>query len=198
MKDGLFFQKFSAKMKVFQVTDQIMKSISLEETPSGILAVVRIPPKTVSLSGSYFIALCGIQDPGNAGSLLRAAEGTGFSVWFSEDTVHPFHPKVVKASMGSAFRVPCQKGNLSAFLLKLKEKGVSLVGSGVSEGIFYKDWKWKPPYCLLLGSEARGLPESVKPLIDGMVVIPLQGKVESLNVSAAGAVLMFESRSQSK
>lgn len=198
LKESSFFNEISRKVKIFQVTPQVMESLSLEETPPGILAVARVPLKTVQLSGDFFLALCGIQDPGNAGSILRSAEGAGFSVWFSEETVHPFHPKVVKSSMGSVFRVECEKGELIPFLKRLKEKGVSLIGTDVSKGVIYKNWDWKPPFCLLLGSEAKGLPDSINPLLDGIVHIPLKGKVESLNVAAAGGILLFESRWKSQ
>jgi TrmH family RNA methyltransferase len=180
--------------KIFRVTQEVMEALSLEKTPPGILAWISVPEKvfSIDIKKSPLLILCDLQDPGNVGSLFRIAEGAGFSVWLSEKSAHPLHPKVVKASMGSIFRVPFQRGNIVELLQHFKKNGVSIVGTRTSNGIPYDAWNWRFPTAVLLGGEAHGIPKNLESYIDAWVSIPLKGKVESLNASAAGAVILFE------
>lgn len=186
----------SAAGECCEVADEVMKSLSGEETPPGILAFVKVPEGESHSLNPPVLVLCGIRDPGNAGSLIRAAEGAGFSVRLSDDSVHPFHPKVVKGSMGSAFRVSIGRGALVPLLEKLKREKVALVGTRADSGVPYDRWNWTASTAVLLGGEAEGLPPGIEKYLDGAVSIPLLGKVESLNVAVAGGVLMFEARRQ--
>lgn len=170
-----------------------MKSVSLESTPPGLLAVVRIPAKPLTFEKSI-VVLCSVRDPGNAGTLLRTAEAVDCSVFFSNDSVHPYHPKVVKGSMGSSFRVPSFRGEIAPFLKSLKEKSYEIVGTASVGGISYDQWSPKEKFALLLGGEASGLPVNLLSTVDTTLSIPLSGQVESLNVAVAGAVLLFEAR----
>lgn len=182
-----------SRVPVFEaVSSEVMESLSLEETPSGLWALIEIGEHAPVAAVDRILVLCGVQDPGNAGTLIRCAEGAQASVWFSENSVHPFHPKVVKASMGSAFRLPVNRGPVLPFLARLKQEKRILVGTRSSGGVRYDQWNWTAPFALLLGNEAEGIPEEVHRMVDADVSIPLQGEVESLNVAAAGAVLLFE------
>ncbi len=174
------------------VSEEVMKSLSLEETPPGLWALVKVPLRDLGALQNPVVVLCNVRDPGNAGSVIRTAEATGFSVWFSEESVHPLHPKVVKGSMGSIFRIPVEQGPLIPFLSRLKKKSWLLVGTQASGGNPYDMWKWKLPFAILLGGEANGLPPKVEPLLDLSVSIPLEGEVESLNLGSAAAVLLFQ------
>lgn len=176
------------------VSEEVMRSLSLDESPAGLWALVQIPKEPSSSTDGPLVVLCDVRDPGNAGTLVRTAEGAGASLWFSEVSVCPWHPKVVKASMGSVFRVPCRRGPVVPVLRKLKAQHRVLVGAESRGGIRYDTWDWKRPFALVLGGEAGGVPKAVRELLDVCVSIPLAGKVESLNVAAAGAVLLFHAK----
>jgi len=170
-----------------------MKEVSLESTPPGLWALVEVPRSQLDYQRD-FIVLCGVRDPGNAGTLVRTAEATGCSVFFSSDSVHPFHPKVVKGSMGSSFRTPLFQGDVLTFLRDLKTKSWDILGTKTTGAISYAQWPWKKRFALLLGSEAHGLPESLTSVVDADLQIPLAGDVESLNVAVSAAVILFHSR----
>lgn len=194
---GRLLNTIEPRARVFhQVSVEVLESLSHDETPSGIFAVVRIPPKPFVPGRLGVAVLCGVQDPGNAGSLLRCAEGSGFSVFFSEESVRPASPKVVKASMGAFFRVPLKRGAVIPFLEEIRDQGFQVVGTRAREGIPYNQADWRAPMAILLGGEAVGLPEALHPYVSQYVSIPLEGDGESLNVAAAGAVLLFEAKRQ--
>lgn len=184
----------NAKAKIAEaVSEEVMKLLTLEETAPGIWGLIEVPsPPAVELS-ERLLVLIGVQDPGNAGTLIRSAEGAGAAVWFSEDCVHLHHPKVVKASMGSIFRVPAKQGPAIPFLRQCEQDGRTLIGTKAHGGILYSACDWKLPFAILLGGEARGLPPEIERFTKLQVSIPLQGSMESLNVAVAGSILLFES-----
>jgi TrmH family RNA methyltransferase len=134
-----------------------------------------------------------IQDPGNLGTLLRTAEAAGVTqVWLTKNTVDPFSPKVLRATMGSVFRVPIITEVEYSQVLELGQIGVALVATGVEMSKPYYQADFCQPLAIMLGNEGNGLANCLKTASMEMVSIPLAGEVESLNVAVAGAVLMFE------
>lgn len=177
------------------VSDGVMKGLSFETTPPGLLAVISGEPVPFASAGKQrVLALCGLQDPGNAGTLLRVAEGVGCAVWFSETSVYPWHPKVVKASMGSIFRVPCGRGPITSLFEILRHENRRLIGTKPRGGVPYDKIAWGKPFALFLGNEGAGLPPAVESQLDEYISIPLEAAVESLNVAVAAAVILFESK----
>lgn len=165
-------------------------------TPHGLAAVARIPdpvPLVPASAAAFRLVLVGVADPGNAGTLLRTAEAAGAtSVALTDGSVDPWSPKVVRASAGSVLRVPVRGGAAPAVLAALAGAGTRLVGTRARDGQAPDEVDLTGPVALVLGSEAHGLPEDVVPLVDDWVSLPMQGRVESLNVAVAGSVLAFE------
>lgn len=181
-----------------EVSESVLEALSLEETPPGLLAIAKGPLMPFSTTAKHSVlVLCGLQDPGNAGALVRTAEACGSAVWFSEDSVHPSHPKVVKAGMGSLFRVPCGRGPIVSLLKSFRDEGRRLIGAKSSNGIPYTQMDWKSPFALFLGNEGAGLPPDVDGNLSHSVSIPMEGAIESLNVAVAGAIILFEAKRRS-
>ena len=192
--DFLVVTKFSSiktddvSFEVAIATDEELKSISTLKNPNKSLVVLKLPAK-IRIETSFRIALDGIQDPGNLGTILRLAD------WFdvkeiicSKETVDVYNPKVVQASMGAIFRIKVTYCDLEDYLKKSKETifGALLEGQNI-----YKK-SVEPKGILVLGNEGNGISEKIIPLITEPITIPRFGQAESLNVSVATGILLSE------
>lgn len=175
-------------LQYLQVSDEELKSISSLKNPNKSLVVLK-KQKAKKIDTNFRIALDGIQDPGNMGTILRLAD------WFdvkeiicSNETVDIYNPKVVQASMGAIFRINVIYCNLNDYLSKTKDPIFGALLEG--ENIYHK--KMQPEGLLLLGNEGNGIAEKNIPLISDPITIPRFGKAESLNVSIAAGILLSE------
>jgi len=142
--------------------------------------------------------LVDVADPGNAGTLVRAAEAAGAAaVLFCGSSVDPSNAKCVRASAGALFHVPIASGGeVGPVLESLGELGVRRLATVVQGGRPYDEVDLTGPVALVLGSEAHGLAPSALDAVDERLSIPMDGRSESLNVAMAGSVLCFESLRQ--
>ena len=192
--DFLVVTKFSSiktddvSFEMAIATDEELKSISTLKNPNKSLVVLKLPAKR-RIETSFRIALDGIQDPGNLGTILRLAD------WFdvkeiicSKETVDVYNPKVVQASMGAIFRIKVTYCDLEDYLKKSKETifGALLEGQNI-----YKK-SVEPKGILVLGNEGNGISEKIIPFITEPITIPRFGQAESLNVSVATGILLSE------
>ena len=174
------------------VTLNLLKSISDVESPQGVLGIARKPvhvkPPTIA---KFALLLISIRDPGNFGAILRTAEASGCEwIAHSSDCVDPFLPKVVRASMGSLFRVPLiEKKDPNFFLKQELPSEVQTCGLIPRNGRSLLEWRPEFPLVVCIGSETRGLPENL-PLTEKLS-IPMKGKVESLNAAVAAAICLY-------
>ncbi len=172
-----------------------MEQMSGQDTPPGILAVVKIPKQGEIITQVHLVlALDGIANPGNMGTLIRTAEWFGIhDVVCSSDCVELWNPKTVQATMGSLFRMNVWKTELPAFLQKAKNEGKAIYGALLDGENLFKI-KEKPEGILVIGSESHGIREDVLPCITHPITIPRVGgsATESLNAAVAGAILMAE------
>ena len=148
--------------------------------------------------GSLFLALDRVQDPGNMGTLLRTAEAAeAAGVMTLGGSVDVFSPKVLRSSMGSAFRLPVLTQITPESLMALKmEHQLQLVAAAGESAMDYTDYDWRQPTLLLLGNEGRGVDPEIMAQCDALLRIPMAPQVESLNVATAGAVMLFEAARQ--
>jgi TrmH family RNA methyltransferase len=173
-------------------------------TPQGVAAIAARIDVSVddavlaATSGPLALVLVDVSDPGNAGTLLRAAEAAGATaVLFCGGSVDPCNPKCVRASAGALFHLPVAiGGEAEAVLERLREAGVRTAATVVRGGAPYDEADLAGPLALVLGSEAHGLPTALLDTVDQRVTIPMAGRSESLNVAMAGSVLCFESLRQ--
>ena len=177
------------------VSEMQMEQMSGQNTPPGILAVVRIPQQGIIKTTSRLVlALDGIANPGNMGTLIRTAEWFGIhDVVCSSDCVELWNPKTVQATMGSLFRVKVWKTDLHAFLRQAKNEGKAVYGA-LLEGEDLFHIKAKPEGIIVIGSESHGIRPEVLPCITHPITIPHVGgsATESLNAAVAGAIIIAE------
>ncbi len=187
---------------VVSATDSVCAAISPVTTPSGLTAVaVRTPGNRAALFAppdAFVLVLADVQDPGNVGGLLRTAEAggvTGAAVCGA--SANPFSWKALRGSMGSAFRLPLVTGlAVGDALDDLRSHGVRTVAAVARDGAHPDAVDWRGRVALLLGGEGLGLSPDVVARCDARVTIPMAPPVESLNVGASGAVLIYAARRQ--
>ena len=189
---------------VHEVTPDVLARAVDTATPQGMAAIagrVEVALEVAvqaAAAGPLALVLVDVGDPGNAGTLLRAAEAAGASaVLFCGSSVDPSNAKCVRASAGALFHVPVASGGEAvAVLEELRRQGVRTAATVVAGGQPYDDADLTGPVAVVLGSEAHGLPEAVMALVDEHLTIPMVGRSESLNVAMAGSVLCFEALRQ--
>jgi len=187
------------------VSDTVFKSMSETKTPQGILAVAEMPDyglldkgfleQAYTKNGKIkLLVLEDTADPGNLGTIMRTAEAAGVTgVIMGKGTVDIFNPKVVRSTMGSIFRLPfAYAEDLKETIQEFKKQGISFYATHLKGEKSYKDIKYSDMSAILVGNEARGLSDEVADLADTYVLIPMQGKVESLNAAVAAALMMYE------
>ena len=175
-------------------TEVQMEQMSGQDTPPGILAVVKVPEQGEIKNEGLVLALDGIANPGNLGTIIRTAEWFGIKqIVCSKDCVELWNPKVIQATMGSVFRMPIAYTDLEGFLQASKASGRAIYGALLEgENLFKKEKS--SDSIIVIGSESHGIRSAVLPFITHPITIPrAEGSVtESLNASmAAGIILAF-------
>jgi 23S rRNA (guanosine2251-2'-O)-methyltransferase len=146
------------------------------------------------------LGLDGVEDPRNMGSILRTAECAGVhAVFIPERRATGLTDVVAKVAAGALEYVPVARvTNLARLIEQLKERNIWVVGAAAEATTLYTDWNWKTPSAVFLGNEGSGLHRLVRERCDALVRIPVSGKLESLNVSVAAGVLLYEAMRQRK
>ncbi len=177
---------------VYELEAGVADRIADVRTSSGIFALA--PQQRAAVDalehGDFWLALVHIGDPGNLGTLVRAAEAAGaHGIIVGSGSVDVYNPKVVRASAGAVFGIPVVEGDTVTALATLRARGVRCLGAAAGSGMGHTDAPFGEPVCVVLGHETRGLGDIA---LDGHVHVPMAGAVESLNVAMAGTVLLFE------
>lgn len=177
------------------VNEVQMQQMSGQDTPPGILAVVRIPRQhKLTNTDRFVLALDGIANPGNMGTIIRTAEWFGIrEIVCSPDCVEVWNPKVIQATMGSVFRVTVTEADLPVFLMEQRRQGKAIYGA-LLEGKSLFELKGNTEGVIVIGSESHGIRPEVLPCITHPVTIPRvsDSPTESLNASIAAAIIMAE------
>ena len=184
------------------VSREVFCKMSDMKTPQGILCVVRRPEyaleQLINVPAPLLVVLESLQDPGNLGTILRAGEAAGITgVIMGGETADIFHPKTIRATMGSVFRVPfVQVESLKDILEILKRKNIRIYAAHLSGETCYDSFSFKEGTAFLIGNEGNGLTRETVGMADALLKIPMEGQVESLNASVAAALLMYEAYRQ--
>ena len=187
----------------YAVSEAVMTTLSDTVTTQGLIVLAERPRTTLATalsSGSLFVALDAVQDPGNAGTILRTAEAAGaFGLIALKGTVDLFAPKVLRSAMGSAFRLPLAgEVTTDELLAACSSRGIQVLATAADGELNYDAFDWRQPALLLLGNEGNGVSRELLDRADARVSIPLHPPVESLNVAAAAAVILFEAARQKR
>ncbi len=179
-------------MPVYELPAHVLAAVCDTKTPQGIAAVVRM--KEQSALGKHIVVLDGVQDPGNVGTIIRTADAAGLDgVLLSTQCADVFSPKVLRATMGSIFRMNLRTtDDLPGELTKLREKGYSILSSQLDGTPFYEREKVAEQFALIIGNEGNGVSEQVQQTATHRVRLPMRGGAESLNAAIAAAIMMYE------
>ncbi len=183
--------------KQFKVTQELFEKISYRNT-GGILAVFK--QKIISLEelnlndNPLFIVLEGVEKPGNLGAVLRTADAAGVdAVILCDPIIDVYNPNVVRSSVGCLFSVPLIQTTSFEAIDWLQKKGVDIVVTYLHENtISLYENNFQKSTALVMGTEATGVTKSWIENADTVIKIPMQGKIDSLNVSNATAICVFE------
>ena len=188
--------------EVVEVPDRLFASLSQTQSPQGIAALVELPSRSLdtllSLPGALLVVACGMQDPGNLGTILRSAEAMGASgVLALKSTVCLFNPKVVRSSGGAIFRLPVLPGlQAEALLAQLHRAEFRVIAADQRGAIILHEADLRGRIAFLIGQESAGLPECLRSAATSIVRIPIRLGVNSLNAAAAAAICLYEAARQ--
>ena len=188
----------AAGTPTFIVPDGAVAAISDLTTASGIVATAPThlrPVEKLFGFGSPLLILADLNDPANAGTLVRSAEAFGCAgVVFGRLGVDPYHPKVVRGSMGGIFRLALAVADPKAVGAAALSGGTRIVGLSAS-GFPLVDEDWKPPVALVVGHERAGLGRW-ESLCERLLAVPMPGRAESLSAAVAGSIALYEASGQ--
>ena len=187
-----------------EATDEVFAKMSDTQTPQGILCVLRRPSYTLEDVMGHgektplVMILEDLQDPGNLGTIIRTGEGAGISgVIMSKDTVDIFNPKVIRATMGSIYRMPfIYVEDLLPILDTLLIEEMQTYAAHLKGDVYYDTFDFTKPTAFLIGNEGNGLKKETADKAGSYLKIPMEGKVESLNAAIAASLLMYEAHRQ--
>ena len=219
---GDAFDEISKSLKATGIdpvvlSDSLINAACDTKTPQGVVAIIKTAEYKLEdilrprhSQGAYdpftqepicrrrFVILDGVSDPGNAGVIIRTAEAAGFSgLIMSDGCVDLYSPKTLRASMGSAFRLPVvQNADLHSSIRMLKSFGVKIYATAAYAEKRYYELDLSSDFALVVGNEAFGIRQDVLELCDESMSIPMPGGAESLNVGVAAGIIIYESLRQ--
>ncbi len=194
--------QIAAHVETLLLPDKLFASAVPSETPQGVAALVRV--RAFSLQdvlarseAGPLVVIAGLQDPGNLGTILRSAEAFGAGgVILGEGTVHYLNPKVIRASAGSAFRLPITASKLADAVHAMRHKQIRRIATSSHKGIPLRDANLKGQLAMFIGSEGAGVPRDLIRDMDEFVAIPHSPQVESLNAGVAASIVLYEAARQ--
>lgn len=197
------FNRLENHKRLIQVEDSIFKTLSDTENPQGVLAVVEFKDHDYkdlfNKEDIHLFYLDSVMDPGNLGTIIRSADAFKIhGIIMGEGSVDPYNPKVVRAAMGSLFRVPLYFDSQYYDILKdlkthkFKIHTTYLKGSKPNYSIDYNG-----NYVIVIGNESTGVSHKIVNISDTLIKIPIPGRAESLNAGVASSILMYEVAKQS-
>ena len=187
----------AGRVDIVLASERVIKKLSNTLTPQGIIGVAEIMLSglaEVCIKGEAFIVVAdAVQDPGNMGSLIRTADAAGAdALVVLPGSCDPYMPKALRAAAGSLFNIPVVQADYGTFVHWSTEKNIRIIGADSSaEKNIYKT-SLSGPLCLVFGNEGQGLSRPVRKVLAEAVAVPIPGRAESLNVTAAAAVCIFE------
>jgi len=178
-----------------ELSPELMNKISATKTSQGLLLVLPFPQIALPARPDLLMVLDEIQDPGNFGTILRAAAAFGLQeLLYTTGSVDPYSPKVVRAGMGAHFRVPLLQAHLKD--IETLTAGTMLYLADVTQGIPCWQADLSKPVTFIIGNEARGASTSMRNYSQQNILIPMPGGMESLNAAMSANILLYETARQ--
>lgn len=184
-----------ARYDCIYVTNKIFLAITQVTNPQGIMAIIEknVEENEIDYTQDIIIALDGVQDPGNLGTILRTVDSIGLNqIIVTKDTVDAFNSKVVRSTMGAIFRIKIiEVENLSKIIKEMKKHHFKLLVTSLQTENSIYDIEFNKKI-IVIGNEANGVSKEIQDIADEKAKIPMLGKAESLNASVASGIVMYE------
>lgn len=189
------------KEKIVFVDERVFKKISDTVAPQMIMAVIKMPKWEVNdivKEGGFYVILDEVQDPGNVGTIIRSADAFNVDGIFAiNNTVDIYNPKVLRSTMGSIFHLPVVNDVEPSKLFDvLKKNGIRILSTSLKAEKYIYDFDISKNAALIFGNESRGVNSHLDEFVDDSFKIPMDGMAESLNVSVAASICLYESERQ--
>lgn len=183
--------EYHSNLEKIYVSKNVMKKLSSLDTPPNIIGVCKMLSRKEL--GKKVLLLDDIQDPGNLGTIIRSSVAFNVdSIVMSLNTVDLYNPKVIRSTQGMIFKINLIKDDLGQVIEKLKSKNIPIYTTNVNGGENIKNINSTDSYGLIMGNEGNGVKDEISTLADRKIYIPMNSKVESLNVSVAASILLYE------
>ena len=184
------------EIDVIEVSKEVFKSFALKDGPQGLAAIGAqkwVSIKELQYLKGLWIVLDNVQDPGNLGTIMRSLDGVGGNgVILLGNSTDPYNPTSVRSSTGALFSLRIAKMSHVNFVEWNSRENMPIIGTICGEAINYKKYKFPLDMVLLMGSEQKGLGKELLGMCKGIVNIPLEGNVDSLNLACAASIVLFE------
>jgi TrmH family RNA methyltransferase len=191
-------ERLPAEAEAVQVPDRLFEQVAQTQNPQGIAGLVELLPHNLDtiLGGQNLLLLvaCGIQDPGNLGTLMRSAAAFGASALFTlHETVSPFNPKAVRSSAGAIFRLPVLAGlDANELLNRLRTAQVRIIAADRHSPSPLDQADLRGSLAIMVGREASGLPAEIAREASLLLSIPIRPGMDSVNVATAAGIFLYE------
>jgi TrmH family RNA methyltransferase len=181
---------------ILEVSSQVFENLSTRDRPQGVGIVGRQYwqrlPSHVSTE-DVWVALCGVQQPGNAGTVIRTCDAVGAAgLILIGSTTDPYDPAALRAAMGTLFSQRLIRSDVDQFVSWMRCHVLTIVGTSGDGGRDFRALSYHAPMVLLMGAERRGLPVALLDLCDEVAHIPMAGSADSLNLGVATGVMLYE------
>lgn len=183
------------EIPVYLLPAHVLASIADAKAPQGVIAVCRTPDNAaLDALRPRIVALDGVQDPGNVGTILRTMDAAAFTgLLLSDACADPFGAKALRATMGGVFRVPIRvTKTLTDDLAALRNNGFELIAGDLRGESFFDHPAFSKKTCLIVGNEGAGISPAVLTLANRRVRLPMPGRAESLNAAVAAGIMIYE------
>jgi TrmH family RNA methyltransferase len=191
---GLIEQAEARRVRTVETSESVLAQISKRDNPQTVIGAYRQRLALLDeLDGQTIVALEGIRDPGNLGTILRTGDATGAGgVVLIGESCDPFSIEAVRASMGSLFAVKLARASFDELLGFRQDRGAEMIGASLKGQFLDAAWPAPARAIVLMGNEQSGLPPEMEAACDQLVKLPMRGRADSLNLAVATAVMLYD------
>jgi RNA methyltransferase, TrmH family len=189
------------RIDLIEISKEVYQKLAYRDTTEGILAVAKT--KSLQLSelqlpeNPLILVMEAIEKPGNIGAMLRTCDAANVdAVIIANPKTDLYNPNIVRSSVGCLFTNPIATGSTEEVIKFLNQKNITIFGATLQNSQFYHQQDYTTPTALVVGTEATGLSEAWRTNAIQNIIIPMQGEIDSMNVSVASAILLFEAKRQ--
>jgi TrmH family RNA methyltransferase len=182
------------RLRVIETSENLLGQITKRDNPQTVIGAYRqFATPLNAIDGDIVVALEGVRDPGNLGTILRTADSVGAGgVVLVGECCDPFSVESVRASMGSIFAVKLARTSFDELVLYAKARGAHLLGASLNGAHLAREWPLPEHAVLLMGNEQSGLDVEMESTCDLLVKLPMRGRADSLNLAIATGVLLYD------